>query len=90
MYNFYYNVINKLWEKNELVASDTDSIFFCIKTKDIYEDMKEIIDELDTSDYPKNHPLYSEKNKKGYQKRLTHSPLLHQSSLLLHLPFFYK
>jgi hypothetical protein len=64
MYKFYYEVINTLWERNELVASDTDSIFLSVRTKDIYEDMKEIIDELDTSDYPKNHQLYSEKNKK--------------------------
>ncbi|CAC5383512.1 unnamed protein product [Mytilus coruscus] len=40
MYDFYYNVVNKLWKKNELIASDTDSIFLNIKTEDIYEDMK--------------------------------------------------
>ena len=64
MYSFYYDVANELWEKNELVASDTDSMILNIKTKDIYKDMEEIIDELDTSGYPKDHPLYSEKNKK--------------------------
>ncbi|CAC5411840.1 unnamed protein product [Mytilus coruscus] len=64
MYDFYYNVVNKLWKKNELIASDTDSIFLNIKTEDIYEDMKKIEDELDTSGYPKDHPLYSEKIKK--------------------------
>ncbi|CAC5417701.1 unnamed protein product [Mytilus coruscus] len=65
MYDFYYNVVNKLWKKNELIASDTDSIFLNIKTEDIYEDMKKIEDELDTSGYPKDHPLYSEKIKKS-------------------------
>ena len=64
MYNFYYNVANELWEKNELVASDTDSIFLNVKTENIYKDMEEIKDELDTSGYPKDHPLYSEENKK--------------------------
>ena len=64
MYSFYYDDASELWEKNELVASDTDSMIFNIKTKDIYKDMEEIIDELDTSGYPKDHPLYSEKNKK--------------------------
>ena len=64
MYAFYYSVVNNLWKNNELVASDTDSIFLSIKTKDIYEDMKEIIDELDTSEYPEDHPLHSKKNKK--------------------------
>jgi len=64
MYNFYYEIVNKLWPDNELVASDTDSIFLNIKAKDIYEDMKGIMEELDTSAYPEDHPLYSEKNKK--------------------------
>ncbi|XP_071124236.1 uncharacterized protein [Mytilus edulis] len=64
MYSFYYDVANELWEKNELVASDTDSMILSVKTKDIYKDMEEMIDELDTSGYPKDHPLYSEKNKK--------------------------
>ncbi|CAC5392644.1 unnamed protein product [Mytilus coruscus] len=64
MYDFYYNVVNKLWKNNELIASDTDSIFLKIETEDVYEDMKKIEDELDTSGYPKDHPLYSEKNKK--------------------------
>ncbi|CAG2196281.1 unnamed protein product [Mytilus edulis] len=61
MYSFYYDVANELWEKNELVASDTDSMILSVKTKDIYKDMEEMIDELDTSGYPKDHPLYSEK-----------------------------
>ena len=64
MYQFYYNIVNELWPKNELVASDTDSIFLSIKTRDVYEDMKQIIYHLDTSDYPENHPLHSKENKK--------------------------
>ena len=64
MYAFYYDVVNELWKKNELVASDTDSIFLSIKTKDIYEDLKQIQDYLDTSGYPEDHPLHSQKNKK--------------------------
>ena len=47
-----------------LIVHNTDSVFLSIETKDIYEDMKEIIEELDTSDYPKNHPLHSTDNKK--------------------------
>ena len=64
MYSFYYDVANELWEKNELVASDTDSIFLNVKTENIYKDMEKIKDELDASGYPKDHPLYSEENKK--------------------------
>ena len=64
MYQFYYNVINPLWPKNEVVASDTDSLILSITTKDLYEDMKQIQNELDTSDYPRDHPLFSLVNKK--------------------------
>lgn len=64
MYDFYYNTINKLWKDNEIVAMDTDSLFLLINTKDVYKDLEKIQDEMDTSDYPKDHPLYSEENKK--------------------------
>ena len=43
---------------------DTDAFFLNIKTNDVYEDIENILDEFDTSDYPKDHPLYSETNKK--------------------------
>ena len=64
MYNFYYEVIESLWSKNEIIASDTDSLFLSIKTKNIYEDMEKILDKLDTAEYPKDHPLHSKKNEK--------------------------
>ena len=35
-----------------------------IKTKDVYKDMSETKDEYDFSDYPTDHPLYDETNKK--------------------------
>lgn len=44
--------------------TDTDSLVYHIKTKDVYKDMESINDMLDTSDYPKDHPLYSCANKK--------------------------
>jgi hypothetical protein len=43
---------------------DCDSIIAEVYTKDIYKDMLNDIDTFDTSDYPKDHYLYSEKNKK--------------------------
>ena len=64
MYKFYYETINVQWPDNEIVGFDTDSFFLSVKTKDVYEDMKNIKDHLDTSDYPKDHPLYSVDNKK--------------------------
>ena len=54
--------------ENEIVASDTDALIMNIFTEDIYEDMKQIQNELDTSDYPENHNLYSEENKKKIGK----------------------
>ena len=68
MYQFYYNTVNELWPKNEIVASDTDALIMNLFTEDIYEDMKQIQNELDTSDYPENHNLYSEENKKKIGK----------------------
>ena len=35
-----------------------------IKTKDVYKDISETKDEYDFSDYPTDHPLYDETNKK--------------------------
>ena len=64
MYQFYYNIVNELWPKNEIVASDKDALIMNIFTEDIYEDMKQIQNELDTSDYPKNHNLIQKKIKR--------------------------
>ena len=64
MYQFYYEVINELWPDNEIIGFDTDSFFLNIYTDDVYEDMKQIQDKLDTSDYPKDYPLHSLDNKK--------------------------
>ena len=64
MYEFYYNVINKQFPDNEVLYSDTDSLVLNIYTEDLYKELENIKDELDTSDYPKDHPLYSDENKK--------------------------
>ena len=72
MYQFYYERINKLWPRNQIIGYDTDSFFLNIETEDVYKDMKLIQDDLDTSNYAKSgsknhssdHFLYSTKNKK--------------------------
>ena len=64
MYQFYYEKINKLWPSNEIIGYDTDSFFFNIQTKDVYEDLKFIQDDSNTSNYPETNPLLSKKNKK--------------------------
>ena len=48
----------------ELLYSDTDSFIYAVKTEDIYEDFNFFQSDFDFSNYPSDHPLYSEENKK--------------------------
>ena len=65
MYDFYYNELKKQYgEHCQLLYTDTDSLLLEIKTEDVYKDMGANADLYDTSDYPKDHPQYSEENKK--------------------------
>jgi hypothetical protein len=70
MYKMHYKVKEKWGSKAELLFTDTDSLCYQIKTKDLYQDMAgaEMSDLFDTSDYPRDHPLYSAKNKKVLEK----------------------
>ena len=60
MYEFYYDIIEKYFPNNEILYSDTDSMIINIYTEDLYKDLEQIKDYLDTKD----HPLYSVDNKK--------------------------
>jgi len=66
MLDFHYNTMLKLYTPVNLriCMSDTDSLLYEIKTEDLDGDLLRILDQLDTHEYPKNHVLYSEKNKK--------------------------
>src|SRR5690606_10018737 len=65
MYDFHYNYIKKMYGNNaKLLFTDTDSLMYEIKTEDVYEDIKNDLDKFDTSDFPKDHILFSEVNKK--------------------------
>ena len=65
MYNFYYNHVEPKYGSNyQLLYTDTDLLLLDIKTEDIYKDMGENLDYYDTSDFPKDHPLHSQINKK--------------------------
>ena len=48
----------------ELLYSNTDSFIYAVKTEDIYEDFNFFQSDFDFSNYPSDHPLYSEENKK--------------------------
>ena len=65
MYDFYYNHLkHKYKSRCELLYTDTDSLLLEIKTEDIYKDIEGSMSLYDTSDFPKDHPLHSQKNKK--------------------------
>jgi len=66
MNDFHYNHMLKYFERKNinLLFTDTDSLCYHIKNQDPYEMMKNNSNLFDTSDYPKDHPLYSTTNKK--------------------------
>jgi len=67
MYNYHYGIFKKLYkDKVKLLMTDTDSLFYEIKTDDVYEDLfgENSKDYFDTSNFKKTNPYYSEKNKK--------------------------
>ena len=65
MYDFYYNQLKKEYgDRCQLLYTDTDSLLLEIQTEDVYEDIAKHADLYDTSDFQKEHPLYSVANKK--------------------------
>ena len=65
MYEFFYNYLKPKYGNNiQLQMSDTDSLLFYCECEDIYSDMGESLDLFDTSDFPKDHVLHSNHNKK--------------------------
>ena len=65
MYDFFHNRLKaKYGQKCELIYTDTDSLILNTQTEDVYKDMKEDSWLYDTSNYPKDHLLYDDRNKK--------------------------
>lgn len=65
MYDFYYNVlVKKYGDKVRLLMTDTDSVLFEVQTDDFYNDMNDFKQDLDLSEYPKEHAMYDDSNKK--------------------------
>ena len=48
----------------KLLFTDTDSLTYLIATEDVYQDMKKNQELYDTSNFPKDHFLFSNENKK--------------------------
>ena len=66
MYDFHYNHMMEKYgpERAKLLFIDTDSLTYHITAEDLYQDMKEDQHLYDTSNYSKDHFLFSEVNKK--------------------------
>ena len=65
MYDFHYNYIKKKFPDSQLLFTDTDSLFYYIKSeKDIYEEFWVDRELFDNSDYPKSSKYFSDENKK--------------------------
>jgi len=64
MFQFHYEYVKpKYGERAKLLFTDTDSLAYEIATEDIYADMRQDSNRFDTSNYPLDHPLYSQTNK---------------------------
>ncbi len=65
MYQFHYGFIKeKFGESAKLLFTDTDSLVYHIHRADVYEIMWQHQELFDFSDYPSNHPMKSDLNKK--------------------------
>ena len=65
MYDFHYNTMKaKYGDKLKLLFTDTDSLCYEVETDDIYEDMASQNTLYDFSEYPDDHKLYNQTNKK--------------------------
>jgi hypothetical protein len=65
MYKFHYEHMKcKYMDRAKLLYTDTDSLVYHIETEDVYADMAEDKHLFDTSEYPKDHPLYDPTNGK--------------------------
>ena len=65
MYEFHYGYMKpKYGKKVKLLFTDTDSFMYLIETEDFYEDILQDIHEwFDTSNYSRDHFIYSDANK---------------------------
>jgi len=65
MYQFYYDcLLPKYGDKLQLCFTDTDSFICHIETNDLHADMMEDLEWYDTSNFDKDHPLFSNANKR--------------------------
>ena len=70
MYDFHYNYIkHKYGDRANLLFTDTDSLCYGIKTDDFDEDISDDVPKWsDMSNYPEDHSIQSNRNKKVIRK----------------------
>ena len=51
MFDFYYNVMKLYFNEVKLLYTDTDSLTMEVRTNDLYNELKPIIEHFDTSNY---------------------------------------
>ena len=69
MNDFHYRyAVAKYGPQIRLLMTDTDSLLYHIQTEDVYKDITEAHHLFDTSEYPIDHPCFSEENKKALGK----------------------
>ena len=68
MYDGYYNTWLHHFPKSRLLFTDTDSFCVAVEHPDVYREMLKFIDWFDFSEYPRDHPLFDESNRKRVGK----------------------
>lgn len=64
IYETYYDIFKSRYGENiKLLYTDTDSLIFELTCDNLINELKQLENIFDFSNYPKSHPLYSEKNK---------------------------
>ncbi|XP_054270714.1 uncharacterized protein LOC128991659 [Macrosteles quadrilineatus] len=59
MYGFHYDMVDRYGiDRISMIYMDTDGCHYSIRTKNVYRDMLEHLDDFDTSNYPRNHICY--------------------------------
>lgn len=65
IYDFHYNFMKNLYEDNiNILFTDTDCLMYEIETPNLNEDIVKYNSMFDLSNYPVDHPLHDDANKK--------------------------
>lgn len=69
IHDFRYNyMVSKYGSRSNLLFTETDSLCYDVKTDDLYREFLQDLEYFDTSEYPSEHFLHSERNKKVLAK----------------------